>query len=183
MAKTKAELLDEARDAGAEADESMTNDEIQAAIDDATDGAGASSGDASGLQGGPGEWHQADVQHSDEQRDAADAGGRSRGELNSTSGTTRDATDQGVPMVPGHPDEPVGPEDALGAGPKRGDYSDRQDGSQHFESVPNPNAGAPIRDDDGNVVDFEPAYGLRPQNPRVADVGDVPGEKGGVTTG
>jgi hypothetical protein len=40
--------------------------------------------------------------------------------------TTRDdAGDLGVPMLPGKPDEPVGPEDALGDGPKRGDYSDR----------------------------------------------------------
>lgn len=40
--------------------------------------------------------------------------------------TTRDdATDMGVPMLPGRADEPVGPEDALGLGPKRGDYRER----------------------------------------------------------
>jgi hypothetical protein len=39
--------------------------------------------------------------------------------------TTRDAMDAGVAMVQGSPDEPVGPEDALGPDPTRGDYSDR----------------------------------------------------------
>jgi hypothetical protein len=40
--------------------------------------------------------------------------------------TTRDdANDLGVPMLAGSSDEPTGPEDALGEGPKRGDYSDR----------------------------------------------------------
>ncbi len=39
--------------------------------------------------------------------------------------TREDATDLGVPMLPGRPDEPIGPEDALDPGPKRGDYSDR----------------------------------------------------------
>jgi hypothetical protein len=34
-----------------------------------------------------------------------------------------DALDEGVPMLQGDSNEPVGPEDALGFGPKRGDYS------------------------------------------------------------
>lgn len=40
MSKTKDELLDEAAEAGVEADESMTNAEIQAAIDGAASGGG-----------------------------------------------------------------------------------------------------------------------------------------------
>lgn len=76
----------------------------------------------------------------------------------SAGGTTTrdDANDLGVPMLPGSPAEPVGPEDALGEGPKRGDYSDRVSGL-HYE-------------------------GSTPQTPRVADVGDAEGLKGGVDT-
>lgn len=97
--------------------------------------------------------------------------------------TTRDDNlDVGVPMLQGDPSEPSGPEDALGKGPKRGDYSSRQDGSEHYETVPNPKAGEPIRDKDGNIVDFEPAFTLVYQNPRVEDVGEVEGKKGGVET-
>lgn len=74
--------------------------------------------------------------------------------------TTRDdANDLGVPMLPGSPDEPVGPEDALGTGPKRGDYSNRIGG-------------------DG----YHPHEGSEPQRPRVADIGDDEGRKGGVET-
>lgn len=40
--------------------------------------------------------------------------------------------DLGVPMHDGDPAEPVGPEDALGVGEKRGDYSGRGDGSDHY---------------------------------------------------
>lgn len=80
--------------------------------------------------------------------------------------TTRDdATDVGVPMLQGSPDEPVGPEDALGRGPKRGDYSDR---------VP----GRPTqveRDSDGNVRVVD-------QRPRASERGDESGRKGGVET-
>lgn len=53
--------------------------------------------------------------------------------------TTRDDLhDAGVPMAPA--DEPekerVGPEDALGAEPTRGDYSDRIDSGPHMRAVP-----------------------------------------------
>src|SRR5687768_3044980 len=42
------------------------------------------------------------------------------------STTTRmDGLDAGVPMLQGDGSEPVGPEDALGPGPKRGDYTSR----------------------------------------------------------
>lgn len=90
--------------------------------------------------------------------------------------TTRDdALDSGVPMLPGDPKEPVGPEDALGVGPKRGDYSEVVGNKQHYRSVPNPDH------DPGDPN--SPAYVMEHQNPHVGDVGDVPGEKGGVTTG
>lgn len=97
--------------------------------------------------------------------------------------TTRDdAMDLGVPMLQGDPKERVGPEDALGVGPKRGNYEERQDGAPHFESVPNPKGGEPIKDKDGNVIDYEPAFIQQRQNERVQDVGEVAGKKGGVET-
>ena len=98
------------------------------------------------------------------------------------SATTRDGTDAGVPMLPGDPSEPQGPEDALGVGDKRGDYETRVDGP-HAESVPVEGGGEPIKDDDGNTVDLKPKSRLVSQNDRVAERGEVPGEKGGVTTG
>lgn len=74
--------------------------------------------------------------------------------------TTRDdANDLGVPMLQGSGSEPVGPEDALGEGPKRGDYSQRLGGSS-----------------------YNPHDGSEPQKPRVADIGDAEGLKGGVET-
>lgn len=88
--------------------------------------------------------------------------------------TTRaDALDAGAPMLAGDPSEPIGPEDAFGRGPKRGDYTSRQpDGAVHFEAVAIPDAKP-----------GEPTSKLVAQNPRVEDIGEVPGEKGGVTTG
>lgn len=88
--------------------------------------------------------------------------------------TTRDdATDLGVPMLQGDPSEPVGPEDALGPGPKRGDYSDRLGDSSYnpHEIVPNPDAKpgeATVK-----VVD---------QAPRASERGEEKGKKGGVGT-
>ena len=74
--------------------------------------------------------------------------------------TTRDdATDLGVPMLQGDPSEPVGPEDALGDGPKRGDYSGRLGGS-----------------------DYDPHRGAEAQRPKASDRGDEKGRKGGVDT-
>jgi hypothetical protein len=84
------------------------------------------------------------------------------------AGTTRDALDAGVPMLPGRGDEPQGPEDALGAGPKRGDYSKRI-GPENYH----PNEARPVPG--GLTV-------LDSQRERAAERGDVPGEKGGVTT-
>jgi hypothetical protein len=62
--------------------------------------------------------------------------------------TTRDdLLDAGVPMTQGKPDERVGPEDALGTEPTRGDYSGRIDSGPHLASVPlDPNeAGDRVR--------------------------------------
>lgn len=83
--------------------------------------------------------------------------------------TTRDdGLDAGVPMLPGSPDEPVGPEDALGPGPKRGDYSTRVGPGEYqpHQAVKQP---------DGTVR-------LEPQRPRVENIGDESGAKGGVDT-
>lgn len=71
----------------------------------------------------------------------------------------RDAGDVGVPMLPGSPGEPVGPEDALGEGPTRGDYRDRI-----------------------GPANYHPHQGDKPQRPNAEDIGDVPGVKGGVET-
>lgn len=74
--------------------------------------------------------------------------------------TTRDdAGDLGVPMLPGSPDEPQGPEDALGEGKKRGDYSQRIGDSN-----------------------YHPHDGSQAQRPRTDEVGDEKGKKGGVET-
>lgn len=84
--------------------------------------------------------------------------------------TTRDdVTDLGVPMLPGDPSEPQGPEDALGVGPKRGDYRDRLGGVQSYQVVPVPDAKP-----------GEPTVRVEHQNPRAADIGDDKGKKGGV---
>ena len=74
--------------------------------------------------------------------------------------TTRDdRLDLGVPMLPGDGSEPVGPEDALGPGPKRGDYSDRL-----------------------GYEGYHPHSGNVPQKPRASQRGEVKGKKGGVAT-
>ena len=76
------------------------------------------------------------------------------------SSTTRDDhADLGVPMLAGSPDEPQGPEDALGPGPKRGDYTDRIGGQ-----------------------DYHPHVGGVPQRPFAEERGDVEAKKGGVET-
>lgn len=85
--------------------------------------------------------------------------------------TTRDdPLDAGVPMVQGDPREPIGPEDALGPGPTRGDYSGRIDAGPHLVSEPIP---ASEREPGG------PTARLVDAAARTAEVGDAPG-KGGV---
>lgn len=88
--------------------------------------------------------------------------------------TTRDdAKDLGVPMLAGDPSEPVGPEDALGGGAKRGDYSGRQpENTDHYAAVVNPNYD---RDDPNS-----PRSVLVYQNPLVEQRGDDKGVKGGT---
>lgn len=82
--------------------------------------------------------------------------------------TTRDdANDLGVPMLPGSPDEPQGPEDALGPGPKRGDYSQRV-GPESYHPH------------ESRMVDGVPT--TEAQRPRTEDIGDEEGVKGGVGT-
>jgi len=90
--------------------------------------------------------------------------------------TTRDdALDAGVPMLPGSPDEPQGPEDALGEGPKRGDYRGRvgPQGYQPHGSVPIPAS---------ERVAGGPKAKLVAQRPLTEDIGDAEGRKGGVDT-
>lgn len=90
--------------------------------------------------------------------------------------TTRDdALDAGVPMLPGSPDEPQGPEDALGEGPKRGDYTGRvgPQGYQPHRSVPIPAS---------ERVPGGPNARLVAQRPLTEDIGDAEGRKGGVDT-
>lgn len=88
--------------------------------------------------------------------------------------TTRDdATDMGVPMLAGSPDEPVGPEDALGPGPKRGDYSDRLGDSSY-----RPHRTVPIRDAKPGEATVE----VVDQTPLASEQGDEKGKKGGVET-
>lgn len=79
----------------------------------------------------------------------------------------RDPADVGVPMLPGDPSEPQGPEDALGTGAKRGDYTDRV-GPQGY----NPHEVVPAKDGVAAV----------PQRPRAEEQGDAKGLKGGVET-
>lgn len=90
--------------------------------------------------------------------------------------TTRDdATDLGVPMLAGAANEPVGPEDALGVGPTRGDYRERvgPTGYHPYEAVSVP---------DADTAAGEPAVRLEAQRPRANDIGEVAGKKGGVDT-
>lgn len=87
--------------------------------------------------------------------------------------TTRDdALDSGAPMLKGDATEPSGPEDALGSGKKRGDYSDLIGNQEFYASVPNPNHDP----SDPN----SPASVLVHQNPLVEQRGDDKGVKGGT---
>lgn len=92
----------------------------------------------------------------------------------SNTETTRDdATDMGVPMLPGDPSEPQGPEDALGPGPKRGDYSKRVGPSDY-----NPHQVVPVAD----AKDGEATVEVVSQRERAEERGEVAGVKGGVET-
>jgi hypothetical protein len=86
--------------------------------------------------------------------------------------TRNDALDSGVPMLAGDPSEPVGPEDALGSGQKRGDYSKLIGTGQFSASVPNPNHDPSDPSSPRSV--------LVHQNPLVEQRGDEKGVKGGT---
>ncbi len=86
--------------------------------------------------------------------------------------TTRDdALDSGAPMLPGDASEPAGPEDALGSGKKRGDYSGMIGDRQYSASVVNPDHDPADPDSPRSV--------LVHQNPLVEQRGDEKGVKGG----
>lgn len=85
--------------------------------------------------------------------------------------TRDDQLDAGVPMLPGDPTEPVGPEDALGVGPKRGNYTGRV-GPAGYE----PHQSVLVAD----AKPGEPRARLEAQRPRAEDIGDEKGEKGGM---
>lgn len=107
--------------------------------------------------------------------DGAQASQAQNDKLEHTEGgvTTRDdALDSGAPMLPGDKSEPTGPEDALGSGPKRGDYSQLIGNQQFSASVPNP--------DHDPTDPNSPASVLVHQNPLVKDRGDEKGVKGGT---
>jgi hypothetical protein len=84
-----------------------------------------------------------------------------------------DAADLGVPMLPGDGSEPQGPEDALGPGPKRGDYTGRV-GPTDYQ----PHQVVPVED----AKPGEPQVEVIAQRERAEEIGEVAGEKGGVTT-
>jgi hypothetical protein len=92
--------------------------------------------------------------------------------------TTRDdPADLGVPMLPGDGSEPVGPEDALGAGPKRGDYTGRI-GDSHYQ----PHEVRPVDDPAALADPDRPSVVVEAQRPRAQEIGDEQGRKGGVET-
>lgn len=117
------------------------------------------------------------------------------GSVDDAPETTRDDLhDLGVPMLQGDPREPVGPEDALGVGEKRGDYRDRIVGQPHT-AVALEGGGEPVYrnaktgdpaeagDDDAVIVDYKPTSTVVPQRPRADEIGNSdPLLKGGVTT-
>jgi hypothetical protein len=116
---------------------------------------------------------------STKQGDPGVASEKDNAKLEHTAGgvTTRDdALDLGVPMLQGGPNEPAGPEDALGEGPKRGDYSDRI-GPDNYH----PHEVLPTSAEDRADPTKASAVAV-PQRPRVAERGDTEGKKGGVDT-
>lgn len=88
--------------------------------------------------------------------------------------TTRDdALDLGVPMLTGAASEPVGPEDALGEGPTRGDYRGRL-GPENYQ----PHEALVVPDAEPG----QPTVRVVAQRPRADEIGEVAGKKGGVDT-
>lgn len=191
MAKTKPELLEDARNLGiTDVDEDTTNEVLEDRIREAK--AARDAGDEAETPApAPTDVQQAKadaIAKAAPDRDLEDVGvgGRdSNAALEHTRGgaTTRDdALDAGVPMLAGDPTEPVGPEDAFGEGEKRGDYSGRTQAGPHLESVPIPGGSQPIRNEDGQIVDYTPNAVLVGQEAATLEHGDEPGVKGGVGT-
>lgn len=88
--------------------------------------------------------------------------------------TTRDdENDLGVKMLPGDPKERVGPEDALGDGPKRGDYTERI-GPRDYH----PHVFLPVEDPEPDGPRFKKVV----QRPLAEQIGDAKRLKGGVDT-
>jgi hypothetical protein len=112
-------------------------------------------------------------------------------DLEHTAGgaTTRDGMDAGVPMTPGHRDEPIGPEDALGHGATRGDYRDRTDIGPRMQTRLIPmqerlDRASALAGPDGNAwaaLGDVPTMELVPADADIDMIGDEPG-KGGVST-
>ncbi len=102
------------------------------------------------------------------------AGSKDNAKLKHSQGgvTTRDdATDLGVPMLAGDGSEPTGPEDALGVGPKRGDYTGRIGPSSY-----QPHESVIVAEPEENG----PTVQVQAQRPRAEDIGDDKGVKGGT---
>lgn len=115
----------------------------------------------------------ADTKHADKAEGAASAADNAKLEHTEGGATTRDdALDSGAPMLPGDASEPQGPEDALGSGDKRGDYSKLIGPLQHSASVVNPNHDP--------SDPSSPRTVLVHQNPLVEQRGDEKGVKGGT---
>lgn len=89
--------------------------------------------------------------------------------------TKDDALDLGVPMLAGDPNEPIGPEDALGPGPKRGDYSKRL-GDSYYN--PHHTVEVPLEDQ----KEGEPAVKVVAQAENASNQGEEAKKKGGVDT-
>ena len=100
-----------------------------------------------------------------------------------------------IPMLFQHdPSEPVGPEDALGEGLKRGDYSSRVPGNHPTvvsTGEPEPiyayiKDGKEVKPGTAGaervLVDYKPGTRVVDQTAGLADVGDASGLKGGVET-
>lgn len=75
--------------------------------------------------------------------------------------TTKDSLDAGVPMKPGDPEEPVGPEDALDPN-ARGDYSNRLGAGESHTTEVIPDSELK-RDAKGNVLPDQPRVRIRRQ--------------------
>lgn len=93
-----------------------------------------------------------------------------------------DPLDQGVPVLASDVGEDrrklerQGPEDALGFGPKRGDYSNRLGGALPHTAV---RVETDEKDEAGNYISHTV---LVDQSANLEEIGDEPGLKGGVQT-